>query len=398
MKRQISLLILLTAAVFVSVLSVSADEKFTIGLINIGTHDDKGWSNSHYDAVQYVINKLGADKFDFIYTDMVWDGNNGKTVKQYGEDLLNQGADFLIFNSDSHTDGAKAFAEDHPDVKVELASSDLSWKEGHNYANLPNLQTYMPQMEYGEMIGGCEAALRTRTGKIGYIGPLINDETRRFANATWLGAKYCWTQYRGKDAKDLHMQVQWIGHWSNIPGVTADPSVISVEMIHNGFDVLIAALDTTEALVEAENAHKAGTEVYAIAYDYQKACDLAPDVCLGSRYYNWGPKYLRTIQSVLDNKFQADFEYEAPNWEKFGDPDQCAIGFERSQLITDEENAYLDQFIAKLAADGSMKLFTGPLNWKDGTQFLADGVEATLDQIWYTSQLLEDIDDIPSQN
>ena len=40
-------------------------------------------------------------------------------------------------------------------------------------------------------------------------------------------------------------------------------------------------------------------------------------------------------------------------------------------------------------AIGNKNLFTGPLNFQDGSQYLADGVAATDAQIWYTPQLLE---------
>jgi simple sugar transport system substrate-binding protein len=46
----------------------------------------------------------------------------------------------------------------------------------------------MGKMEYGKMIAGAAAALTTQTGKIGYLGPLINDETRRLTAAAYLGA------------------------------------------------------------------------------------------------------------------------------------------------------------------------------------------------------------------
>ncbi len=46
----------------------------------------------------------------------------------------------------------------------------------------------MGKMEYGKMIAGCAAALTTQTGKIGYLGPLINDETRRLSDSVYLGA------------------------------------------------------------------------------------------------------------------------------------------------------------------------------------------------------------------
>ena len=53
------------------------------------------------------------------------------------------------------------------------------------------------------MDAGAAAALMTQTGKIGYLGPLINDETRRLAVATYLGARYAWIKYRGRDPKEL---------------------------------------------------------------------------------------------------------------------------------------------------------------------------------------------------
>ena len=58
------------------------------------------------------------------------------------------------------------------------------------------------------MIAGCAAALKSKDGKIGFLGPLINDETRRLANATYLGSKYC------AGDKALDFKVTWIGFCS----------------------------------------------------------------------------------------------------------------------------------------------------------------------------------------
>ena len=104
-------------------------------------------------------------------------------------------------------DASVDFAKKHPEIPVLHVSGDLAWKDGKNFADLPNYANVMPEMEYGEMIGGCAAALTSQTGKIGYVGPLINDETRRFANATYLGAKYCWEKYAKKDAKGPKIKV-----------------------------------------------------------------------------------------------------------------------------------------------------------------------------------------------
>ena len=166
----------------------------------------------------------------------------------------------IIFNSDDMKDGAYAFAKAHPDIPVIHASGDGAWKEGKDYQNLPNLGNIMGRMEYGKMIAGAAAALTTKTGKIGYLGPLINDETRRLAASAYLGARYAWTEYLGKDPADLQFKVNWIGFWFNIPGVTSDPTQVADDFFNQGYDVVISGIDTTEALVEAGKMSDAGQE------------------------------------------------------------------------------------------------------------------------------------------
>ena len=63
------------------------------------------------------------------------------------------------------------------------------------------------------------------------------------------------------------------------------------------------------------------------------------------------------------------------------------MGFLKGDALTPEASASIDQFISELA--GGLKLFSGPLNYQDGTTFLAEGEVATPVQIWYLEQLLE---------
>ena len=156
----------------------------------------------------------------------------------------------------------------------------------------------MGRMEYGKMMAGCAAALTTETGQLGYLGPLINAETRRLASSVYLGAQYCWENFRGEDPADLGFRVDWIGFWFNIPGFTLDPTQVANDFFDSGIDVVISGIDTTEGLVVAGQRAAAGEAVWAIPYDFRGACDEAPDICLGVPYFNWGPAYLRIVQSV----------------------------------------------------------------------------------------------------
>src|SRR5437016_3884401 len=87
----------------------------------------------------------------------------------------------------------------------------------------PNLGNVMVRMEYMKMVGGCAAALATQKNSIGFVGPLINDETRRLTVSAYLGARYCFQKYRNLDPNNLKFEVKWIGFWFNIPGQTLDP-------------------------------------------------------------------------------------------------------------------------------------------------------------------------------
>jgi simple sugar transport system substrate-binding protein len=242
-------------------------------------------------------------------------------------------------------------------------------------------------MEYGKMIAGCAAALTTKTGQIGYLGPLINDETRRLASSAFLGAKHCWTEVLGNDPAALKFKVTWIGFWFNIPGFTSDPTQVADEFINSGYDVIISGIDTTEGLTEAKKFAAEGKEVWAIPYDYIGSCEEGKEVCLGVPYFNWGPAYLATVQSAMDGTYKSNFQWNGPDWADINNKDTSAVGFVKGDALSADASAKLDEFIASLA--GGTNLWTGPINLQDGTAYLEDGVAATDQQIWYLPQLLE---------
>jgi simple sugar transport system substrate-binding protein len=286
-------------------------------------------------------------------------------------------------------DGILLAAEQNPDVPMIWSSGDSAWAEGKDFrADLTNLGNIMGRMEYGKMIAGCAAALQSETGSIGYLGPLINDETRRLVSSAYLGAKYCWENYRGNDPADLTFTVTWIGFWFNIPGVTLDPTQVANQFFDSGADVVISGIDTSEGLVVAGQRFAADERVWAVPYDFEGACEQAPAACLGVPFFNWGPSYLEVVQAVQDGTFEPTFQWLGPDWSDINNRETTAVGFVKGEGLTEENAAQLDEFIAGLA-DGSIQLFTGPLNFQDGTAFLADGEVATDLQVWYMPQLLE---------
>ena len=275
------------------------EDTLIFGMLLVGPYNDHGYSEAHYIGGQYVMENLPGTEMKYI--DKVNTGDRpGTTPAQLAEELVNQGATVIIFNSDDMKDSAVEFAQNHPDIITIHASGDSAWQEGENYVDAANLSNVFGRMEYGKMIAGCAAALTTQTDQIGYLGPLINDETRRLAASVYLGARYCYENYAGKDPADLTFRVSWIGFWFNIPCVTSDPTQVADEFINSGADVIISGIDTTEALAQAVKATEAGKSVYAIPYDYEGACEEGANVCLGVPYFNWGPIYLKYLREIKE--------------------------------------------------------------------------------------------------
>ena len=366
---------------------VATAQPFIFGMVLVGPYNDSGWSEATYDGGQYVV--ANVPNTQMVYVDNGF-SHQGVTPAQLAEQLVAQGAKLIIFNSDDFKDDSNTFAKAHPDIPTVMMSGDQAWKDGQDYIPMPNLENIMGRMEYMKEIAGCAAALTTQTGQIGYLGPLINAETRRLSSSAYLGAKYCWTNYMKKDPALLKFKVTWIGYWFNEPGITLDPTKVADDFFNSGYDVVMSGIDTTEALTEAKKLHDAGKQVWAVSYDYKNNCSTAPDVCLGVPYFNWGPGIETAIKSAIAGTFTESWSWNGPDWSNINNPDTSAVGFEKGQGLSSDASATLDKFIAELA--GGLNLWKGPLNLQDGTVYLKDGVAATDQQIWYLPQLLQGMD------
>jgi simple sugar transport system substrate-binding protein len=364
--------------------AAAADKPFIFGLLLVGPYNDHGWSQAHFEGGKYVEKKVPGTKM--IYIDKVNPADRpGVTIPQLVDDMVEKGASLIIANSDDMKDGAREAAILHPDIDFIHISGDdvLTGKAPKNLSNL------MGRMEYGKMMAGFVAALTTKTGKIGYLGPLINEETRRLAASAFLGAKYAWENVLKKPAKDLKFQVTWIGFWFNIPGVTADPTQVAQNFFNTDYDVVISGIDTTEAVVVAGQKKQEGKNVWAIPYDYIGACEGgASDVCLGVPYFNWGPGYVKYIKASMSDNWKPVWDWLGPDWKDINNPDTSTVGFAVGPALAGSAKNALDAFVKDLGS-GKVNLFKGPLNYQDGTPFVNDGQTANDKQIWYMEQLLE---------
>jgi simple sugar transport system substrate-binding protein len=132
------------------------------------------------------------------------------TLDQVVEDMVNQGAKLILTTSADFEVDTTVVAAQYPDITfINISGDDALW--GLAPANAGN---FMGQMEYGKMMAGCAAALKTESGSIGYIGPLIDPETTRLSRLS--GREDCYENYA---VWTPPVRSNMIGRF-NIPGVT----------------------------------------------------------------------------------------------------------------------------------------------------------------------------------
>jgi simple sugar transport system substrate-binding protein len=383
--------LLATVAVVFAANGFAAEKPFVFGLLMVGPHDDQGSSQAHYEGGRYVVETVAGTKMIFIDRANPTDRPD-VTITQLVDDMVEKGAKLIIANSVDMQDGIREAALKHPRIKfVQIAGDDvLTAKAPKNLGNL------MGRMEYGKMMAGFAAALTTKTGNIGYIGPLDNQQSRRLASSCYLGARYAWTDVLKKDPKDLKFHVTWIGYWFNIPGVTKDPAQVSNDYFNNNYDIVISGIGATEIPIIARQISEKGKAVGVIPYDNAAACEGMSDVCLGVPFLSWGQGYVDFIKAAMSGKWKHRWIWLKPNWKDISNPAATSVGFVGGPALSESLAVQLDKFISDMAT-GKVNLFKGPLNYQDGKPFVKAGQTASDKQIWSMEQLLEGIDSQPIQ-
>jgi simple sugar transport system substrate-binding protein len=358
-------------------------EEFVFGVVLVGPKNDHGWSQAHFEGGQYVEQNMPGARM-IVFESLNPADKPEATLEGVVDDMVADGAKLILTTSDEFEEDTLGVANKYPDVTViNISGDDVLTGEAP-----PNEGNIMGRMEDMKAIAGCAAALTTQTGKIGYLGPLINFETRRLASSAYLGARYCYETYRGMNPDDLQFTVTWIGFWFNIPGVTLDPTEVVNNFLDTGVDVVLSGIDTTEAIDVAGQRAAQGAQVWAIPYDFLGACDQAPDICLGVPFFNWGPAYLETAMAVQGGTWEQSWDWNPANWDDMTDLTKTAVGWVAGPALTGDPLTQLDEFIAGLAS-GSINVWTGPINLQDGSEYIPAGQAATDEQIWYLPQLLE---------
>ena len=254
--------------------------KFNVAMVLIGPHDDGGWSQAHYEGLEYI--KDNVDNTHIAYIENVPEGADSEQVFR---SLSRKGFDLIFGTSFGYMDGMETLAEEFPDITYSHISGYKS-----NMKNFGNLFGAMENMKYlGGMLAGSRAKVDGNP-KLGYMATFPIPEEIRLGNAIALGMK--------ETCPECTLDVRWINTWH-------DPIIekeAAASLFDAGAQVVFTGADTPAVADVAQEKGKWG-----VTYDWYGSCKV--DACLTAPYWNWGPVYAEVAQGVNDGTYESGWHY-----------------------------------------------------------------------------------------
>lgn len=315
--------------------SAYAEDATKVGFIYVGPVNDGGWSQHHHEAAMEMAAHFG-DAVEVIEQESVPEGADA--VRAISQMAL-AGADIIFTTSFGFMDATIEAAEKFPDVKFEHATG---------YKTAENVGVYSARFYEGRAVEGFLAGKMTETNKIGYIGSFPIPEVIRGINSSFHNAKLV--------NPDVTMSVVWLNTWFD-PAKEADATQA---MIDQGIDVILQHTDSTAPQSVAKDA--GGVYTFGQAADM---AEFAPMPRISSIIDVWAPYYIERVQAVIDGTWESD-----NTWDGIG-PGMVGIG-EISDAVPADIKAEAEALRDKIAS-GEYHPFTGPINYQDGTPWLAEG-------------------------
>ena len=330
--------------------------ELTVGFIFIGPINDGGYTQAHYEGAVKMKEHFEG-KVDFKYVENVNDGD-----KQASYDaavgLLDQGCKVIVGCSFGFMDALDQLANsgDYDDC-VFLHFSG-------NKMNDTNFGNFFGAMEDARYLTGMVAGSMTKTNKLGYVAAHPYAEVQIGINAFTLGAQSV--------NPNVEVKVVYINSW----GDAELEKAAAEQLTAAGCDVLAQHTDSTAPQLAAKDAGG-----YAIAYNFDN--EVVPESYLTAAIWHHEAYYIPVVQSVLDGNFVPESYYGS-----------LQDGYVDMAPMTDlVPKDVQDTVLAKRAEleDGSFAVFSGKIEYADGSLLCKEGQTLTRSEIWATNSVVKGV-------
>jgi len=255
--------------------------EFNAAFVYVGPVGDGGWTYAHNEG------RLFLERIPGIHTTYVENVSEGAEAEQAIRSLARKNFDLIVTTSFGFMDASEAVAAEFPQSKFLHISG---FKK--NSTNFANLMGAMESMRY--LAGIIAGARANEDGEkiIGAVEPFPIAEVIRLLNAFAIGVR--------ASCPECVVHIRWINTWFD----PVKEKEAAQSLLEAGASVIVTGADTPGPVEAAAAAGKWG-----IGYDSMNACNAAPDRCLTTTYWNWGPIYADIVKEIQAGTWKADDIY-----------------------------------------------------------------------------------------
>jgi basic membrane protein A len=335
--------------------TVGNDPKNTkVGFIYVGPIGDMGFTWAQDQGRLYLEKTLGV-KTEYIENV----AENAADCKAAVENLIKtKGCKIIFATSYGYQDTIAELADKYPNVVFEHCSGSKM--------NDKNFGNYFGKIEQPRYLAGIAAGKATKTNKIGYVAAMPIPECIRGIDAFTLGVRSV--------NPDATVTVVWTQNWND----PVKEKQAAESLLDAGCDVTAQHQDSPTVVADAE-AHGA----FSTGYDAPMLAS-APNGYLTSPLWNWGPFFVKVVDSVMKGNFKPE-----AYWGGFEDG-VVAIDTNYGPSVTQETKDAINKAMEDMKS-GKLNVFAGPIKAQDGTELVAAGQTMADADVWVLSKFVEGV-------
>jgi len=317
--------------------AADAPASLTLGFIHVGSKTDAGYNQAHAEAAELVQKNLPYVK--------VLEAENipeNADVSRVIENMISQGAKFIVPASFGYLDPAMQVAAMHPDIMFDHPAGFKQADNFHTYWAASDQHSYALGMAAGKM---------TKTNKLGFIGGFSIPNVIDSINAFTLGA-------RSVNPK-AEMHVIFDNTWSD----PAKEAASTNALVDQGVDVVTMIVDSPITVVQT--AEQRG--IYSVGFHSTGVQKYAPKGWISGIGFTWGNFFTRDIQSIEKSTWKSNPK------NLLGDLNSDMVTLAPwGSAVPDDVKTLVEAKVADFKA-GKAQVFTGPVKDNKGNMKIPAG-------------------------
>ena len=252
----------------------AAAEPFRVAVVMPSAINDLAFSQSMYDALVAIQNEMGKDKFEFVYTDGMFNVEDAAAAIR---DYASQGYDLVIAHGSQYGSSLAEIAPDFPETSFAHGTTVDTFVD----KGVTNVFAYEARSEEGGYVNGVMAALLSKSGTIGVVGPIETGDAKLYVDGFKSGV--------AATNPNSVVNVNWTGSFSDV----ALASEAAQTHINAGADALTGTAQMVVGAIGVANEKSVpwfGTQ--------SDQASFAPQVVVASQVYKWDVVLKQIIELI----------------------------------------------------------------------------------------------------